>query len=244
MLRGIWCLLVSALLVLTLGVMLIVVNFIRRSDGLNDWVMRVWAVETLRAAGVDLIVEGGDRVPAEAPCFFVGNHQSAMDIPSLLVARRGRVRFLAKESLFRIPLFGWTCKSASHLSVSRTRPRVTLERLEKLLRQIRGRPVSLAVFPEGTRSPDGRLLPFHKGTMKICRRAGLTVVPFAVSGSLAVHERGNLRVCPGTVRIRFGMPIRSEEVSALSVEELHDRVYEAVASDLDLSPAMSGAMAS
>lgn len=244
MLRGIWCLLVSAVLVLTLGLLLIVANFIRRSNSLNDWVMRVWAVGTVRAAGIDLIVEGSNHVPADSPCFFVGNHQSAMDIPSLLAVRRGSVRFLAKESLFRIPLFGWTCRSAGHLPISRTRPRVTLERLEKMLNQIREHPVSLAVFPEGTRSPDGRLLPFHKGAMKICRRAGLTVVPFAVSGSLAVHKTGDLRVCPGTVRIRFGVPIPAEEVSTLSVEQLHDRVYEAVASGLDLSPATSSAMTS
>lgn len=244
MLRWIWCLLVSAVLVLTLGLPLIAVSFIRRTDRLNAWVMRVWAVGTTRAAGIHVIVEGGDCVPADTPCFFVGNHQSAMDIPILLAVRRGRVRFLAKESLFRIPIFGWVCKSAGHLPISRTRPRVTLERLEKLLKQIREHPASLAVFPEGKRSSDGRLLPFHRGTMKICRRAGLAVVPFTVSGSLAVHQRGELRVCPGTVRIRFGVPIRAEEVSALSVEQLHDRVFEAVASGLDPTSAISGAMAS
>ena len=243
MLRGIFCLLVSAVLVLTVCVLLIVVSFIRRSDGLNAWVMHVWARGTLRSAGVKVIVEGAERVPDTMACFFVGNHQSALDIPILLLARRGRAQFLAKESLFRIPIFGWSILRAGHLPISRSRPRITLERLEKMLKQVREHPLSLAVFPEGTRSPDGQLLPFRRGTMKICQRAGLSIVPFAISGSLGVHKRGSYRINPGTVRIRFSDPIPPDELSVLSIDRLLDRVVEAVAGGLDAPAPIGGVVA-
>lgn len=243
MLRWVFCLLVSAVLVLTVGVLLIVVSLVRRSDGLSAWVMHVWARGTLRAAGVKVIVEGVERVPDSTPCFFVGNHQSALDIPILLLARRGRAQFLAKESLFRIPIFGWSCLRAGHLPISRSRSRVTLERLEKMLKQVREHPVSLAVFPEGTRSPDGRLLPFRRGTMKICQRAGLTIVPFAISGSLGVLRRGSFQLNPGTVRIRFAEPIPPDELSVLSADRLLERVVEAVAGVLDVPTPIGGVVA-
>ncbi len=243
MLRGIFCFLVCSVLALTGGALVIVVSFIRHSEGLNAWVMHVWAIWTLRAAGAKVIVEGAERVPDNTPCFYVGNHQSALDIPILLVARRGRAQFLAKESLFRIPIFGWSCRRAGHLPISRSHPRVTLERLEKMLKRVREHPVSLAAFPEGTRSPDGRLLPFRKGTMKICQRAGLTLVPFAISGSFGVHQRGSYRVNPGTVRIRFADPILPDELSVLSIDRLLDRVVEAVAGGLDATPPTNGMVA-
>lgn len=199
---------------------------------LATWGSYLWSYSVLTAAGVRLTVEGTEQRPQGTSCFFVGNHQSALDIPILIVALRGRVRFLAKDSLFRIPIFGWALSRYEHVPIQRSRPRATLRRLAAMIDRIRRHPMSLVVFPEGTRSPDGRLLPFRMGAMKICQRAGLGVVPFSIDGSLAVHQRARFRVRPGSVRLVFAPPIPAGEVTAMTAGELHDRVREAMARGL------------
>lgn len=193
-----------------------------------DWVSRVWSQGILRMAGARITVEGLEHISDASPKFFVGNHQSALDIPIVVTALRGRVRFMAKASLFRIPLFGRVLARYDYVPIDRSRARETKRSLDAMFERLRQRPRSLAVFPEGTRSVDGELLPFRKGAIKICKRAGLGVVPFAISGSAAIHRRGVYRLNPGSARIRFAQPIPADEVIAMSTTELHDRLRRAV----------------
>lgn len=182
----------------------------------------------LWACGARVAVKGLENVP-NRPCFLVGNHQSALDIPLLFAVSEGRVRFMAKDSLFRVPLFGWVMRMYGHVPIHRGDARATLAALEQMVERVQRQPMSLVVFPEGTRSPDGGLLPFRIGAMKICQRAGLPVVPFAIDGTLAIHRRGSLRVRSGPARVAFGSPIPPEEAAALSSRELADRVVADVA---------------
>ena len=164
---------------------------------------------------------------------FVGNHQSALDIPILIVALKGRVRFMAKNTLFRIPVFGWTMWRYGYVPIHRTQPRRTRERLQRLFRDLGRKPMSFVLFPEGTRSSDGRLLPFRKGAMKICQRAGLAVVPFCIDGAVAVCPRNQLRLHPGPVRLTFCRAIPVDDVTSMSSAELHDRVRTSIAEGLE-----------
>jgi len=197
-----------------------------------SWGAKFWANGIMYAAGVRVAIDGMDRLPPDEAVFLVGNHQSAMDIPILLQAFRGKVRFMAKKSLFWVPIWGWWLYVAGFVPINRSNARAAHRSLERMLAFLRRNPISFVVFPEGTRSANGRLLPFRKGAMKICRRSGLSVVPFSIDGSLAVLARGHYRVRPGTVRLRLSTPIPAEEVAAMSSDELHDRVREAVANGL------------
>ncbi len=163
---------------------------------------------------------------------LIGNHQSALDIPILVVALRGRVRFMAKSNLFHIPVFGWALWRYGYVPIHRTQPRRTRERLQRMFGELGRKPISFVLFPEGTRSSDGRLLPFRKGAMKICQRGGLPVVPFCIDGSVAVCPRNQLRVHPGPVRLTFFREIPVPEVASMSTAELHDRVRESIAEGL------------
>lgn len=190
----------------------------------------LWFARTVFwGAGVRLRVEGADRIPEGTACFFAGNHQSDLDIPVMMYARRGHVRFMAKASLFRIPVFGWAMARYGHIAINRADVRASAPALERLVERLRNHPVPFVVFPEGTRSDDGRLLPFRAGAMKICQRAGLPVVPFAIDGTLAIHGRRSLRVHPGPVRLIFGAPIPAEEAMSMSSRELAGRVQTEVA---------------
>lgn len=193
---------------------------------------RWWGRFVLIACGARLRIEGAEHAAGGVPRFFVGNHQSALDISALLVALRGDARFLAKESLFRIPIFGWAMKRSEFIPVDRSSARKAKETIEAMLEHFRRRPISLIIFPEGTRSRDGQLLPFRRGAMKICSRAALPVVPFAIEGSGLVSPPKRFYIKPGLITLRFCEPIPAAEVAALSSDELHDRVRGAVERNL------------
>lgn len=187
-----------------------------------------WSRTILWLAGVRLTIEGIEYTTG-GPCFFVGNHPGALDIPVLLVVMRGHIRFMAKESLFKIPLFGRVLRRYGFVPIDRSHPRRALTALKRMLAELRRHPISFAVFPEGTRSPDGRLLPFRKGALRICRDSGLPVVPFAIEGTNRVYTRGRIRMTPGPVRVAFGPPIPADAVAQMNAAALHDRVRGEVA---------------
>lgn len=228
MIRAYITVLAAALVVVTVGGIAFLIALIYPFRFVYVWVARFWSWVILRLAGVRLTIEGREQVADPEARYYVGNHQSGLDIPILIAALRGNVRFLAKDSLFRIPVMGWIMARYGFVSVDRKRPRTTLERVNRALRHGRRNPISLAVFPEGTRSRDGRLLPFRRGAMRIGRRSGLPIVPFSINGSMAVNHPDVMRAIPGPVRLTFLEVIPAKEVAAMSDTELHDRIRAAI----------------
>lgn len=224
--------LAMSLVVLVLGAPALVAGFVYPSRRVIAWVAVIWSRVVLSLAGVRLTIEGKEWVADRVPRFYMGNHQSALDIPILLLALDGHVRFMAKDTLFRIPVFGWVIRRYGYAPIDRSSPRVTLRTIERMLERLRRNPISLAVFPEGTRSSDGRLLPFRRGVMKVGQRSGLPVVPFSIEGSLAVYNRKRFAANPGPVKLIFAEPILADEVTAMSTTELHDRVKAIIARQL------------
>lgn len=225
---------VMAVLVVLFGIPLLLLGLFKPWNVAADWSAFLWSKAILFCAGVRLRVHGAEHVVATEPRFYMGNHQSALDIPILIAALRGRVRFMAKDTLFQIPIFGWVIGRYGYAPIDRSNARRTLRSLEKLLTGLRREPISLAVFPEGTRSCDRSLLPFRRGTMKIAQRSGLSVVPFSIDGSIDVHHRDHFRARPGTVRLVFFPPIPAEQVASMSTTELRDKLVATIAGELGL----------
>ena len=189
---------------------------------------RVWSAGILRAAGVRLDVVHLDAAAAGRDSFYVGNHQSALDIPIMAVATRGRVRFMAKKSLFRIPLFGQILRSFGFVSIDRTSARSAKSAIDRMLARLAERGGSMLVFPEGTRTADGSVGAFKRGSVHVCQSAVLPIVPFAIDGSLAIHRRRVYRVQPGVVRVVFGRAIEAEEARGMSTDDLTRRLRDEV----------------
>jgi len=232
MVRALFTILVAATTTIFPGSILLVAAMFGRGRGIQKWVTQCWAKSVLWAAGVRLDVEGGEGLESDRPLFFVGNHQSALDIPILIAGVPVAVTFMAKDTLFRIPLFGWILRSYGYIPVDRRSARKTLASRKWILDSRRDNMFAMAVFPEVTRSDDGRLLPFRRGALKIGRLTGLPIVPFTIDGSVNVHRRGVLRCVPGRVRLVFHAPLTPEEVASQSADDLHDRIHRAIASEL------------
>jgi len=232
MLRALITAFFSAILVVILTGPVIVISPVYRAQWISAYIARTWSRAVLWLAGAQLTVEGCEYIADGKPRFFMGNHQSALDIPILFHGLNGYVRFVAKKSLFRIPFFGWYLGLYGYVPIDRSNPRVAYQAMSRMLNDLQNNPASFAVFPEGTRSDDGRLLPFHRGTMKIGQRSGLDVVPFTIDGAAKVYNRKRVECRPGPVKLVFSRPITAAEVSAMNTSELHDRVHSVIAGQL------------
>jgi len=231
--RAIITLIVIFLLVLLLGGFAFITGVFYPSRAVMNRCSVLWSRAILFCSGVRPTIRGCEYIADGIPRFFMGNHQSALDIPILICVLKGNVRFLAKDSLFRIPLFGWVIRRYGYLPVDRANARRTLKTVGGAIDGLRRNPICLAAFPEGTRSRDGKLLPFRRGTMKFAQQAGLPLVPFAIEGTIDVlNSRRFLRIVPGPVTLSFCEPIASEDVVAMEPAALLERVASTVAGEL------------
>lgn len=169
---------------------------------------RLWARTIIRASGIKVDVEGRDNIPMGRPVVFACNHASQFDILILYEALPVQFRFVAKKELFKIPFLGLAMRLAGHIPIDRSGGKAALRSLQEAVGGLKmGR--SIIIFPEGTRSPDGRLGPFKTGGILIAVRAGCPIVPVAISGSHNVLPRGSLRVRPGRIKVTIGLPVRT-----------------------------------
>lgn len=192
----------------------------------GDWtyrIARLWARLWLLASGVRIDTHYEQELASERGYIFMANHQSMYDIPALIEGMPGQVRFMAKKGLFQIPIFGWSLRWGGFIPVdrkdrksARTTFATALARLES------GR--SILIFPEETRSPDGRLLPLKRGGVVLALKTGFPIVPVAIDGAGEVRPRDTLWIRPGTVRVRYGVPIEVGDYGLSERNELVARV--------------------
>ena len=189
----------------------------------------------LKLAGVKIVVAGLDRLDPATTYVFTPNHQSIIEVP-LMVTYLGRnPAFLAKKELFKIPIFGKGMRQIGIIPVDRSNSAAAIESARSATRNLKtGK--SYVVYPEGTRSPDGRLLPFKKGAFLMAVDAGVPVVPITVSGSSRVMPKGKVRVLPGTIRLTIHEPISTTGYSRANVSQLVDLVRTRVVSALADNP--------
>ncbi|BDG07756.1 lysophospholipid acyltransferase family protein [Anaeromyxobacter paludicola] len=166
---------------------------------------RVWSPSSLRLAGVRLALRRTAPLP-EGPAVYASNHESALDVFALLVSIPRDLRFVAKRELFRIPVFGWYLRLAGFVEVDRRDRTQALSSLGAAAGRLRGG-TSLVVFPEGTRSRDGRVGPFKRGPFVLAQQASVPVVPVALIGAGAVTPKARIEVHPGTILVVTGEPV-------------------------------------
>lgn len=188
---------------------------------------RFWSRLILALCRVRLEIRGREKICPPGPYLFFSNHQSQFDILAAVQTIPIPFRILAKRELFYIPIFGWVLKLAGFIGIDRSDREKAIRSLEDAARRIRSG-TSLLIYAEGTRSQDGRLLPFKKGGFVLALQAGVPVIPITIRGSREVLPKGSLRIRPGTIRVAVGDPIDPREYDLESKEALMERVHGAM----------------
>lgn len=191
--------------------------------GVNDhklqWAARWWARLLMAGIGCRVRIRGLDNLEPGATYVFAGNHASALDIPSLQAVLPSNFRWVAKKELFGIPLFGAALKAVGDIPIDRTAGRQALQSLIEAARRV-SHDTSVVIFPEGTRSRDGELLPFKSGGFLLAIRSGRPVVPFYLKGTHEALVDDSLLLDPGAIEVILGQPIPAQGLKAEAREQL------------------------
>lgn len=195
---------------------------------------RQWARVCLWLGGVRLKVVGAEHLPQQGPVVYMSNHQGNFDIPALFAALPVQFRWLAKAELFRIPLFGLTMRAAGYIPVERQDRRLSIQSMNLAAQRVAAG-TSIMIFPEGTRSPDGRLLPFKKGGFILALQAQAPIVPIAIDGSAALMLKSSWMIRSGEIRLRIFPAISTAGLEINDRDALLEKVEAQIASALSPS---------
>lgn len=228
MIRSAWMVLANLFITIPLSILVWVAARLGHRGGFYDWVHHAWSRTMLALSGVAVETRGLESVELGRPQVFASNHQSWYDVLSIAAVLPKRYRFVAKKELERVPFFGPAWKAAGHVSVDRTNTQSAIASLDEAGRRIKEDASSIVIFPEGTRSATGELLPFKKGGIMLALRAGVDIVPVYVQGSREVLPRDGWRVTPGRIIVRFGTAIPTAGLSARDRDALVAQVREAI----------------
>ncbi len=199
------------------------------------YIGKFWARLNILLSGVRIEVENIDVIDRQSTYVVMCNHQSYYDVWALIGFLPLQLRWVIKKELRKIPIFGLGCERMGQIFIDRSNPEKAYKSLESAGQKIRNG-ASVVFFPEGTRSPDGRLLPFKKGGFKIALAAGVPILPATVVGSKDVLPKKSLRLMPGTIRLIIHEPIPLTGWSEANMEGLMDTVKKTIQAGLDTAP--------
>jgi 1-acyl-sn-glycerol-3-phosphate acyltransferase len=160
-----------------------------------------------RLAGIRIHVEGLQHVPSGQACIFMSNHVSNLDPPVLTSCIPGRTSVFYKQSLSRLPLLGYAMRLAEFVPVTREGNVEAAQESVRLASAVLNKGIHITTFVEGTRSRDGRLLPFKKGPFYLAQESGAPCIPVSISGTEGLMHKGSMQVLPGDVRVVFHAPV-------------------------------------
>lgn len=182
-----------------------------RSARISHRVAATWGRLLLWGGGLRVRVEGPGTLDPNATRMIVANHASYLDPPAMLAAHPGQIRFMLKKELMRLPFIGWYTKASGHFLVDRENPREGKRLLDQAVERAKRYNLNPMVFPEGTRTRDGKLAEFRNGAFQLALSAGLEVQPVAILGTYERMPRGSIGPNRGgDIIIRVGEPLSVE----------------------------------
>src|ERR1043165_5156718 len=222
MLRTIWVVLVAVVVTIPLATTVILIARGRSNAAVIDPIIRFWARLLLRAAGIDLRTERMETVDRKQRYILVANHYYYFDIPVIIAAVPQPIRFMAKVSLFKVPIFGWAMRRAGFIPIDRKNRRTAVKSFDLAAERIR-KGNNIVVFPEGGRSRNRQMRPFQRGGFLLALKSELPILPLAIDGTYDVYRVGAKHITPGTVTIKVGEPIATAGRSVREKEQLAEQ---------------------
>jgi 1-acyl-sn-glycerol-3-phosphate acyltransferase len=216
------------LLLVAVPVLLVCVLFGLRDEFIayGHWMMRVGR----RILGINLAVSGLDRLDRKTPYVFMSNHLSFLDGPLLVAVLDRPVRVIVKRFVFRVPVLGLGMRFTGYVPLDKEGAGSGRKSIARAAQLIKEKGYSFLIYPEGTRSPDGKLQPFRRGGFFLALEAGAPIVPVTIRGTYELMPRAKWHIRKGSVRIIFHEPLAV--VSRESMPGVMDKVRTAVLSGL------------
>jgi 1-acyl-sn-glycerol-3-phosphate acyltransferase len=181
-------------------------------------------------AGIGVEITGREHIPAATACIFMSNHVSNLDPPALIPHIPGRTSAFLKRSLMKIPVLGYAFRLGEFVPVDRDGRVESAQQSAAVARRVLEKGLHITIFVEGTRSADGRMLPFKRGPFYLAKDAGAPCIPVSIYGTEALMGKGSLKIRPGTVHIVFHAPIFPDRYQTR--EDLEEAVRAAIAGGL------------
>ncbi len=206
-----------------LGIVTILVSFFSRTGNAPHLVARFWAKSILFVSRVKVSVKGISKIDPSGSYVFMANHQSNFDIPVLLGCLPFQFRWLAKAELFRVPVFGRGMRGCGYISIDRSNRRAAFASLKTASETIRNG-ASVLIFPEGTRSLDGKIRPFKKGGFILTINAGVPIIPIVIKGTWFIMPKDRLIIKPRNVTLEILEPIDTSKYTRAEKDDLIEDV--------------------
>jgi 1-acyl-sn-glycerol-3-phosphate acyltransferase len=230
MLRTLFVAIFLSLYIIVVGIPLLIYTVLVKNPNALYWAGARGTMFFVRAVGVRVKVVGTERIPP-GTCLFVANHTSSADAPAVVNAIPRRIAILLKKSLFKYPIVGQAFHLAHFIPVERSRHESAIASLDKAIAAMKDGQ-SFLIYPEGTRSPDGRLQQFKRGAVVMAIKAGIPIVPVACSGAHRIMEKRSLVIHPGEILVEFLHPIDASRYTFGQREDLNEVVHDAMAAGL------------
>ena len=209
------------------GIIAIIISFFTRTGNPIHNIARIWAKGILFASQIRVNVKGLKNIVPSQSYVYMSNHQSNFDIPVLLAHLPVQFRWLAKAELFKIPLFGRAMRGAGYVEIDRFNQESAFRSIAEAAGKIKNG-LSVLIFPEGTRSRDGRIRPFKKGGFILAVDAGVPIVPIILQGTWDIMEKSSLRIKTGEVVLNIEKPIATIRYSRENKNDLIETVRQVI----------------
>ena len=201
----------------------IIVSFFTRTGNPVHIIAGIWARSILFFSRIRVTVKGLANIDPSRSYIYMSNHQSNFDIPVLLAHLPVQFRWLAKAELFKIPIFGRAMRGAGYVKIDRFNQESAFESINEAAGKMK-KGVSIMMFPEGTRSLDGKIRPFKKGGFVMAVDSGAPIVPVIIKGTWPIMDKSSLRINTGNVNLEIERPIQTTGYTRDTKEDLIESV--------------------
>lgn len=213
------------ILTLICSILALISIFVDRSFIVYHYLTKIYSFGVLFISQVKVKIIGAEKIDKNSTYIFIANHASHFDIAVLQWAIPNRLAMIFKKELAKIPIFGWQLKYGPYIMVDRSSPESGMKSLEEAKNLISKKSISVLIFPEGTRSKTGDLLPFKRGAFHLAAKIGYPIVPVTIIGSDKILLKGSFKLRKGIINLIFDDPIITDNIKSKSDEiELMDKL--------------------
>jgi len=235
--RSAGCWILLAVFTLAVGISHIATSLIAPEGRFPRWIEMAYMWAILNASNVKLTADGLEHVEPGRSYIVMANHRSMYDIPVLhyLLGRGRDLRWIGKQEVQRVPVFGWAYRTSRHVAIDRQNRKAAIETLRRAAQESRAG-VTFVIMPEGTRSTTQELLPFKKGGFHLALDTGLPILPVAIVGSEKLMRKGSWYILPGSIHVSVRPVVETRDFERGDIEGLLERVRSAISAGLPGPP--------